>query len=288
MQRVIVQADKAGRMSADDILNYNVKNSRGELVPFSSFASVEWSKGPTQIAGFNYYPAVRISGEAKSGYTSGDAIAEMERLANGLPRGFGYEWSGQSLQEKLSGSQAPLLLGLSALVVFLCLAALYESWTIPLAVLLTVPLGICGAVLAATLRGLPNDVYFTVGLITIIGLAAKDAILIIEFAKDLRAQGKPLIEATVEACGLRMRPILMTGLAFVCGVLPMVVASGAGGVSQQALGTSVMGGMIAVVILALLMVPVFFVAVQRFFAGDREAVEKPEPAEPRGTPAPIQ
>ncbi len=288
MQRVIVQADKAGRMSADDILNYNVKNSRGELVPFSSFASVEWSKGPTQIAGFNYYPAVRISGEAKPGYTSGDAIAEMERLAGALPRGFGYEWTGQSLQEKLSGSQAPLLLGLSALVVFLCLAALYESWTIPLAVLLTVPLGICGAVLAATLRGLPNDVYFTVGLITIIGLAAKDAILIIEFAKDLRAQGKPLIEATVEACSMRMRPILMTGLAFVCGVLPMVVASGAGGASQQALGTSVMGGMIAVVILALLMVPVFFVAVQRFFARDREAVEKPETAEPRGAPAPIQ
>ncbi len=288
MQRVIVQADKGGRMSADDILNYNVKNSRGELVPFSSFASVEWSKGPTQIAGFNYYPAVRISGEAKPGYTSGDAIAEMERLANALPRGFGYEWTGQSLQEKLSGSQAPFLLGLSALVVFLCLAALYESWTIPLAVLLTVPLGICGAVLAATLRGLPNDVYFTVGLITIIGLAAKDAILIIEFAKDLRAQGKPLIEATVEACSLRMRPILMTGLAFLCGVLPMVVASGAGGASQQALGTSVMGGMIAVVILALLMVPVFFVAVQRFFARDREAVEKPATAEPQGAPAPIQ
>ena len=206
MQRVIVQADRDSRMSADDILNYNVKNSRGELVPFSSFASVEWSKGPTQIAGFNYYPAVRISGEAKPGYTSGDAIAEMERLANALPRGFGYEWTGQSLQEKLSGSQAPFLLGLSALVVFLCLAALYESWTIPLAVLLTVPLGICGAVLAATLRGLPNDVYFTVGLITIIGLAAKDAILIIEFAKDLRAQGKPLIEATVEACSLAHAP----------------------------------------------------------------------------------
>jgi multidrug efflux pump len=288
MQRVIVQADKGGRMSADDIMNYNVKNSRGVLVPFSSFASVEWSKGPTQIAGFNYYPAVRISGEAKPGYTSGDAIAEMERLANGLPRGFGYEWSGQSLQEKLSGSQAPLLLALSALVVFLCLAALYESWTIPLAVLLTVPLGICGAVLAATLRGLPNDVYFTVGLITIIGLAAKDAILIIEFARDLRAQGRPLIEATVEACSLRMRPILMTGLAFVCGVLPMVVASGAGGASQQALGTSVMGGMIAVVILALLMVPVFFVAVQRFFAGDREAVEKPEATQPQASPAPIR
>jgi multidrug efflux pump len=247
-------------------------------VPLSAFATVEWSKGPTQIAGFNYYPAVRISGEAKPGFTSGDAIAEMERLAGRLPRGFGYEWTGQSLQEKLSGSQAPILLGLSLLVVFLCLAALYESWTIPLAVLLTVPLGICGAVLAATMRGLPNDVYFTVGLITIIGLAAKDAILIIEFAKDLRAQGKPLIEATVEACSLRFRPILMTGLAFVCGVLPMVIATGAGGASQQALGTSVMGGMIAVVILALLMVPVFFVVVQRALAGDREPkAVTPEP-----------
>lgn len=284
MQRVIVQADEASRMNAADILNYNVKNSRGQLVPLSSFATVEWSKGPTQIAGFNYYPAVRISGEARPGFTSGDAIAEMERLADKLPRGFGYEWTGQSLQEKLSGSQAPFLLGLSALVVFLCLAALYESWTIPLAVLLTVPLGICGAVLAASLRGLPNDVYFTVGLITIIGLAAKDAILIIEFAKDLRAQGKPLVEATIEACNLRFRPILMTGLAFVCGVLPMVIATGAGGASQQALGTSVMGGMIAVVILALLMVPVFFVVVQRFLAGDRET-EEVLVVEPHGPPA---
>jgi multidrug efflux pump len=259
------------------------------LVPFSAFATVDWSKGPTQIAGFNFYPAVRISGEARPGYTSGDAIEEMERLANMLPRGFGYEWTGQSLQEKLSGSQAPFLLGLSALVVFLCLAALYESWTIPLAVLLTVPLGICGAVLAATLRGLPNDVYFTVGLITIIGLAAKDAILIIEFAKDLRAQGKPLIEATLEACALRFRPILMTGLAFVCGVLPMVVASGAGGASQQALGSSVMGGMIAVVILALLMVPVFFVSVMRFFSPDKETKTKSAAtAEPHGPPAPAE
>src|SRR5204862_3956413 len=282
MQRVVVQADSVSRMNADDILNYNVKNRVGQLVPFSAFASIEWAKGPTQIAGFNYYPAVRISGEAKPGCTSGDAIAEMERLADRLPRGFGYEWTGQSLQEKLSGSQAPFLLGLSVLVVFLLLAALYESWTIPLAVLLTVPLGICGAVAAATLRGLPNDVYFTVGLITIIGLAAKDAILIIEFAKDLRAPGKPLIEATVEACSLRFRPILMTGLAFVCGVLPMVVAQGAGGASQQALGTSVMGGMIAVVILALLMVPVFFVSVQRVLAGDREA--KAAAGEPYGPP----
>ena len=287
MQRVIVQADGPSRMNPDDILNYNVKNSKGQLVPFSAFATVEWAKGPTQIAGFNYYPAVRISGEAKPGFTSGDAIAEMERLAGKLPRGFGYEWAGQSLQEKLSGSQAPFLLALSAFVVFLCLAALYESWTIPLAVLLTVPLGILGAVVAAMTRGLPNDVYFTVGLITIIGLAAKDAILIIEFAKDLRAQGKPLVEATIEACTLRFRPIVMTGLAFVCGVTPMVVAHGAGGASQQALGTGVMGGMIAVVILALLMVPVFFVSVQRVLAGDREKVAKTE-AEAHGPPAPAK
>jgi multidrug efflux pump len=286
MQRVVVQADRISRMNADDILNYSVKNSAGKLVPFSSFATVEWAKGPTQIAGFNYYPAVRISGEARAGYTSGDAIAEMERLAGKLPRGFGYEWAGQSLQEKLSGSQAPFLLALSAFVVFLCLAALYESWTIPLAVLLTVPLGILGAVVAASMRDLPNDVYFTVGLITIIGLAAKDAILIIEFAKDLRERGKPLIAATVEACSLRFRPIVMTGLAFVCGVLPMVIAKGAGGASQQALGTSVMGGMIAVVILALLMVPVFFVSVQRVLAGDREKTE-PQ-GEVYGPPAPMR
>ncbi|WP_342735037.1 multidrug efflux RND transporter permease subunit [Bradyrhizobium sp. B117] len=287
MQRVVVQADSRDRMRTEDILNYNVKNSRGQLVPFSSFATVEWARGPTQIAGFNYYPAVRISGEARPGFTSGDAIAEMEKLAGRLPRGFGYEWTGQSLQEKLSGSQAPFLLGLSVLVVFLCLAALYESWTIPLAVLLTVPLGIVGAVIAAMLRGLPNDVYFTVGLITIIGLAAKDAILIIEFAKDLRKEGKPLVDATIEACRLRFRPILMTGLAFICGVLPMAIAHGAGGASQQALGSVVMGGMIAVVILALLMVPVFFVSVQRVLAGDREPKAAKE-GEPYGPPAPAR
>jgi multidrug efflux pump len=288
MQRVIVQADSPDRMNAEDILNYNVKNRKGELVPFSSFATIEWSKGPTQVVGFNYYPAVRISGEARDGFTSGDAIKEMERLADLLPRGFGYEWTGQSLQEKLSGSQAPLLLGLSVLVVFLCLAALYESWTIPLAVLLTIPLGMFGAVLASTMRGMPNGVYFTVGLVTIIGLAAKDAILIIEFAKDLRARGRPLVAATLEACHMRFRPILMTGLAFVSGVLPMVVASGAGSKSQQTLGTGVMGGMIAVVILALLLVPVFFVFVQRLFSrAAREEGKVTASPEIYGPPAPV-
>ena len=265
MQRVIVQADRNARMQPDQILTYNVRNSSGQLVPMSSFATVQWSVGPSQIVGFNYSPSVRFSGSAKPGYTSGDAIREMERLAARLPRGFGFEWAGQSLQEKLAGSQAPLLLMLSVLLVFLVLAALYESWTIPLSILLTVPLGILGAVTAAMLRGLPNDVYFTVGIVTIIGLAAKDGILIIEFAKALRQQGLPIKEATIEACRMRFRPIVMTGLAFVFGVAPMIVASGASAKSQQELGTVVMGGMTAVVILALAMVPVFFVAVQAAF-----------------------
>jgi multidrug efflux pump len=262
MQRVIAQADVPGRMQASDILGFNVRNSQGKLVPFSSFATVRWLTGPTQMVGFNYYPSVRFSGSAQPGYTSGDAIAEMERIAGTLPRGFGFEWTGQSLQEKLAGAQAPLLLALSALIVFLCLAALYESWTIPISVLLVVPLGMLGGVAAVTLRGMPNDVYFTIGLITIIGLAAKDAILIIEFAKDLRARGKSLVEATVEACFLRFRPILMTGFAFIFGVAPMVIATGASSKSQQALGTGVMGGMISVVVLALLFVPVLFVFIQ--------------------------
>ena len=265
MQRVVVQADRSGRMQQNEILAYKVRNEHGELVPFSSFATLNWSIGPSQIVGFNYYPSVRISGVARDGYTSGDAIAEMERLAAQLPRGFGYDWSGQSLQEKLSGSQAPFLLALSVLFVFLVLAALYESWSIPLSVLLAVPLGLLGAVVATAMRGLPNGVYFTVAVVTIIGLAAKDGILIIEFAKTLWASGKPIREATIEACRMRFRPIIMTGLAFVSGVTPMVIASGAAGKSQQALGTTVMGGMITVVVLALMMVPVFFVAVQLLF-----------------------
>jgi multidrug efflux pump len=281
MQRVVVQSDKGSRMQADQILMYNVRNSKGLLVPMSSFAMVKWAVGPTQIVGFNYYPSVRISGVAKPGFTSGDAIREMERLTAQLPRGFGYEWTGQSLQEKLSGSQAPLLLALSVLLVFLCLAALYESWTIPLSVLLTIPLGVLGAIIAVTLRGMPNDVYFTIGLITIIGLAAKDGILIIEFARTLHANGTPLREATIEACKLRFRPIVMTGLAFIFGVLPMVIASGASAKSQQALGTGVMGGMMAVVVLALLFVPIFFVFVRQTFSrSEANPAETPAVTEP--------
>ena len=265
MQRVIVQAADNKRTRPDDVLTYSVRNSAGEMVPFSSFARVSWTNGPTQVVGFNGYPAERITGDPASGYTSGDAIAEMERLMKELPPGFGYEWTGQSLQEKLAGSQAAFLLGLSILFVFLCLAALYESWPIPLAVMLVVPLGVVGSVAAAYLRGLPNDVFFTVVLITIICLSANNAILIIEFAKDLRAQGKPLNEATIEAAYLRFRPILMTSLAFILGFVPLVIASGASAKSQQALGTGVLGGMITATVLAIFWVPVFFVVVMRVF-----------------------
>ena len=280
MQRVVVQAREDKRVRPEDLLTYSARNSAGAMVPFSSFARVTWLVGPTQVIGFNGYPAVRITGSPAPGYTSGDAIAEMERLTDQLPGGFGYEWTGQSLQEKLAGSQAAFLLALSILFVFLCLAALYESWSIPFAVMLVVPLGIVGSVAAAYLRGLPNDVYFTVGLITIIGLSAKNAILIIEFAKDLRAQGKPLVAATIEAAELRFRPIVMTSLAFILGVVPLVIASGASAMSQQALGTGVLGGMITATVLAVFMVPVFFVVVMRLVSREpaTQQVERSEAA----------
>ena len=269
MQRVTVQADQNERMQVADLLNLNVRNSKGGMVPISAFATAEWVKAPTQTVGYNGYPSMRLSGETKPGFSSGDAIAEMERLAAQLPPGFGYEWTGQSLQEIQSGSQAPALIGLSVLFVFLLLAALYESWSIPLSVMLVVPLGVIGSVAAVMLRGMPNDVYFLVGLVAIIGLSAKNAILIIEFAKDLRAEGKSTYDATVEAAHLRFRPILMTSLAFSLGVLPMAIASGASAASQNAIGTGVLGGMISATILAIFFVPVFFVFVMKIF-GDRK------------------
>ncbi|MDU0340293.1 efflux RND transporter permease subunit [Bosea rubneri] len=283
MQRVTVQADEGQRMQTADLLRLNVRNAHGGMVPFSSFASIEWSKGPSQVVGYNGYPAVRIAGQAAPGYSSGAAIAEMERLARELPSGFGYEWTGQSLQEIQSGSQAPLLIGLSILLVFLLLAALYESWSIPLSVMMVVPLGVIGSVAAVTLRGMPNDVYFLVGLIAIIGLSAKNAILIIEFAKDLHAEGKPLREATIEAAHLRFRPILMTSLAFTLGVVPLAIASGASAASQNAIGTGVLGGMISATVLAIFFVPAFFVFIMNMFA-PKEA--KPEP-KPESEPAQV-
>jgi multidrug efflux pump len=267
LQRVIVQADAPARMQPEDLLKLNAINVKGQPVPLSAFASTRWIVGPMQTVRYNGYPTMRISGDAAPGRSTGDALNEMERLAAQLPPGFAYEWTGQSREEKLSGSTVFILLGFALLAVFLALAALYESWSIPVAVLLVVPLGVLGAVLGANLRDFPNDVYFKVGLITIIGLGAKNAVLIIEFAKNLQAQGKGLIEATLEACHLRFRPILMTSLAFILGVLPLAIASGAGSASQRAIGTGVMGGMITSTALGVLFVPVFFVVVRRLFKG---------------------
>lgn len=272
MQRVTIQADENNRMSADDILELNVPNANNGMVPLRAFANVEWTKGPLQVVGYNGYPAVRISGNSAPGYSSGAAIAEMERLAANLPDGFGYEWSGQSLQEIQSGNQAPFLMGLTVLFIFLLLAALYESWSIPLSVMLVVPLGIIGAVLAVMMRDMPNDVYFKVGMITIIGLSAKNAILIVEFAKDLYADGMSLLDATVEACKLRFRPILMTSLAFSLGVVPLAIASGASAASQNAIGTGVLGGMISATVFAVYFVPVFFVFIMKLVRGKEVSV----------------
>ncbi len=266
-QRVIVQADQARRMQPEDILRLNVRSSTGTMVPFASFATTRWVTGPIQLVRYNGYPAYRLSANAAPGHSTGEAMEELLRLAEQLPPGFGIEWTGQSAEERLSGSQAPALFALSMLAAFLVLAALYESESIPVAVLLVVPLGVLGALLGAHIRSLPNDVYFKVGLIAIIGLSAKNAILIIEFAKDLQAQGKGLIEATLEAVHLRFRPIIMTSLAFILGVLPLVIASGAGSASQRAIGTGVMGGMITATVLAVFLVPVFFVVVRRIFKG---------------------
>lgn len=271
MQRVTVQADASRRMQATDLLALNVRNVNGGMVPLSAFARAEWMKGPPQIVGYNGYPAIRIAGNSGAGYSSGDAIAEMERLASELPAGFAFEWSGQSLQEIQSGSQAPFLLALSVLFVFLLLAALYESWSIPLSVMLVVPLGVIGSVMAVMVRDMPNDIYFKVGLIAIIGLSAKNAILIVEFAKDLYAQGRSLTEAAAEAAFLRFRPIIMTSLAFILGVTPLAIAVGPSAGSQNAIGTGVLGGMMSATVLAVVFVPVFFVFVLRLFAKRRKA-----------------
>ena len=271
LQRVIVQADAPARMVPEDLLRLQVPSSTGKLVPLSSFATTRWISGPMQTTRYNGYPAMRLAGDAAPGKSTGEAMNEMEALAAKLPPGFGFEWTGVSREEKLSGSQATILLVFSLLAVFLCLAALYESWSIPAAVLLVVPLGVLGALSGVWLRDMPNDVYFKVGLITVIGLSAKNAILIIEFAKDLQAEGMGLIEATLTACHLRFRPIIMTSLAFILGVLPLAISTGAGANSQRAIGTGVMGGMITATVLAVFFVPVFYVVVRRLFPAAKGA-----------------
>ncbi|WP_322999840.1 efflux RND transporter permease subunit [Castellaniella sp.] len=265
VQNIWVQADQSARMNPDDILRLNARNANGDMVPLSSFVSLEWTRGPVQVVRYNGYESIRIGGSAAPGYSTGQAMAEMEHLITQLPSGLGYEWTGLSYQEIQAGSQSTVLMGLSILVVFMVLAALYESWAIPLSVMLAVPLGMLGAVLLSSLMGKDNDVYFMVGMVTVIGLAAKNAILIVEFAKDLYASGAGLKEAAIEAARLRFRPILMTSFAFILGVVPLVLASGAGAASQNAVGLGVLGGMLAATPLAVLFVPTFFVVILKLF-----------------------
>ena len=270
MQRVVVQADAAARMQPEDILRLTVQNSAGQAVPLSAFATTSWVTGPMQTVRYNGYPAMRIEGAAAPGQSTGQAMAEMEALAAKLPPGFGIEWTGQSREEKLAGNQAILLYAFAILAVFLALSALYESWSIPLAVILVVPLGV---LIGVNLRGLTNDVYFQIGLITIIGLSAKNAVLIIEFAKDLQAQGRSVLQAALEAAHLRFRPILMTSLAFTAGVVPLAIASGASSASQRVIGTGVIGGMVVGTVLSVFLVPVFFLVVRSIFKGGKREQE---------------
>ncbi|EAA6900026.1 efflux RND transporter permease subunit [Salmonella enterica subsp. enterica serovar Hadar] len=266
VKKVYVQADAQFRMLPGDINNLYVRSANGEMVPFSTFSSARWIYGSPRLERYNGMPSMELLGEAAPGRSTGEAMSLMENLASQLPNGIGYDWTGMSYQERLSGNQAPALYAISLIVVFLCLAALYESWSIPFSVMLVVPLGVVGALLAASLRGLNNDVYFQVGLLTTIGLSAKNAILIVEFARDLmEKEGRGLIEATLEASRMRLRPILMTSLAFILGVMPLVISRGAGSGAQNAVGTGVMGGMLTATLLAIFFVPVFFVVVKRRF-----------------------
>ncbi len=262
VKRVYMQADAPFRMSPEDLGRFYVRSASGEMAPFSAFSTSHWEIGPSQLQRYNGLPSLEIQGQAAPGKSSGAAMDEMEKLVGKLPKGIAYEWTGQSLQEKLSGGQAPMLYALSILVVFMCLAGLYESLTIPVAILLVIPLGIVGALLAASLRGFYNDVYFQVGLLTTIGLSAKNAILIVEFANDAEKTGKTPIEAAILASRQRLRPILMTSIAFIAGVIPLAISTGAGSGGQNDIGTGVIGGMLAATVLAIFLVPLFFVLVR--------------------------
>lgn len=274
VKKVYLMSEAKYRMLPEDIGKWYVRGSDGQMVPFSAFSTSRWEYGSPRLERYNGLPSMEILGQAAEGKSTGEAMNLMEELAGKLPAGIGYDWTGMSYQERLSGNQAPALYAISLIVVFLCLAALYESWSIPFSVMLVVPLGVVGALLAATLRGLTNDVYFQVGLLTTIGLSAKNAILIVEFAKDLMdKEGKGLIEATLEAVRMRLRPILMTSLAFILGVMPLVISSGAGSGAQNAVGTGVMGGMVTATVLAIFFVPVFFVVVRRRFSRKNEDIE---------------
>ncbi|MBN3262466.1 multidrug efflux RND transporter permease AcrD [Pectobacterium brasiliense] len=273
VKKVYVQAAAKFRMLPDDVSKWYVRNNSGGMVPFSAFAQTVWETGSPRLERYNGYSSLEIVGEATPGVSTGTAMNVMESLVAKLPEGFGLQWTGMSLQERLSGAQAPALYAISLLVVFLCLAALYESWTVPFSVMLVVPMGVLGALVATWARGLENDVYFQVGLLTVVGLSAKNAILIVEFANEMNQKGKDLVEATLEASRQRLRPILMTSLAFIFGVLPMATSSGAGSASQHAVGTGVIGGMLAATFLAIFFVPLFFVVVRRRFPLKEKTLE---------------
>ena len=263
VKRVYVQADAPYRMLPENVNDWFVRNNQGKMVPFSTFATGHWTYGSPKLERYNGVSSVNIQGNAAPGYSTGDAMDAMEELSAKLPAGFGFEWTGMSYQERQSGDQAPALYVISLLVVFLCLAALYESWSIPFAVMLVVPLGILCAVLAATFRDLNNDVFFQVGLLTTIGLSAKNAILIAEFALELEQKGEHLLKATLEAVRMRLRPILMTSLAFMLGVTPLMISTGAGAGARNAIGTGVFGGMLTATVLAIFFIPLFYVAVRK-------------------------
>ena len=277
VKRVYLQGEASARMNPTDLSKWYLRNNRGEMVPFTAIASGKWIYGSPKLSRYNGVAAVEIMGEAAPGFSTGEAMVAIEELAKKLPQGIGVAWTGLSYEERISGDQAPMLYALSLLVVFLCLAALYESWSIPMVVMLVVPLGVIGALIATLGRGLTNDVFFQVGLLTTVGLTAKNAILIVEFAKDLHEQGMSLFDAAVEACRMRLRPIIMTSLAFTLGVLPLALASGAGAGSSHAIGTGVIGGMITATVLAIFWVPLFFVIISSLFSSKKNESDDHEP-----------
>ena len=288
IKRVYLQGEINSRMLPEDLGTWYVRNSSGQMVPFTAFAKGEWVYGSPKLEHYNGVPSIEIQGQAAPGQSTGTAMAALESLAAKLPAGIGYDWTGLSYEERKSGSQVAQLYGISIVVVFLCLAALYESWAIPVAVLMVVPLGVFGAVLATLLRGMNNDVYFQVGLLTTIGLAAKNAILIVEFAKENFENGQSVIDSAIEAAHQRLRPIIMTSLAFVLGVLPLAISSGAGSGGQNAIGTGVVGGMVSATLLAVFFVPVFFVVVLGLFKVKRMSERDPHHPVPAGPAGQLQ
>ena len=265
VKRVYAQADSPYRMLPKDLEKLYVRNTAGKMVPFSSFASGRWISGSPKLERYNSFPSINIWGEPAPGRSSGEAMRAMEEIVSKLPQGIGFDWNGLSYQERMASSQAPMLYAFSMLVIFLFLAALYESWTVPFSIMLALPLGAIGGVLASSFRGLPNDVYFQIGLLTTLGLTTKNAILIVQFAKDKLEEGIGIVEATLEGAKLRLRPIVMTSLAFGFGVLPLALASGAGAGAQKAIGTSVLGGMMTGTFLAVFFIPLFYVVIHRVF-----------------------